>query len=121
MYLCQEACLDGPAILLMRHVPVRADGSGAWCKIDQSLNESSGQQTLLRQEASRGFLDESIPLMVFHRAVGRKDRLSFGADFQIYCVCGVQLTPRVPRCRPTSDDKHRLLKRYTNSRGERNK
>ena len=31
------------------------------------------------------------------------------------------MNPRAERCRPTSDDKHRLLKRYTNSRGERNK
>jgi hypothetical protein len=44
-----------PAILLRRHVPVRADESGACCKIDQSLNEGSGQHTLLRQkEVSRG-------------------------------------------------------------------
>jgi hypothetical protein len=49
------------AMLPVRDVPVRADESGACRKIDQSLNESSGQQTLLRQkEASRGFLDECI-------------------------------------------------------------
>ena len=49
-------------MLPVRDVPVRADESGACCKIDQSLNESSGQQTLLRQkEASRGFLDELHP------------------------------------------------------------
>jgi hypothetical protein len=120
LYLYQEARLDGPAMLLMHHVLVRADESRAWCKIDQSLNESSGQQTLLRQkEASRGFLDEFLsPSWCF---MGRKDRLSFGANFQSYFVCGVQLKTRVAGCRPRSDDRHRLLKRYTNSRGERNK
>lgn len=75
-------------MLPVRDVPVRADESGACCKIDQSLNESSGQQTLFRQkEASRGFLDEFHPPHGVPWGGGAKRQAVFRGNFpHILCM-----------------------------------